>query len=490
MPAAKPTTGRRKRTRKITAGRRAAARQSLRDELAARAVTHGRLIRGKFDIAQTTDHNSAHWAQADSLSADSAASQGIRQTIRNRARYEQANNSYCRGMTLSLANHTIGTGPRLQMLGSIPDANRQTERAWSVWSRRVRLAETLRKMRIARAVDGESFLLPITGPADADGVTLDLWAVETEQISTPDLFFGTENAIDGIEFDQYGRPKTYHLLKYHPGDLSTWSSEYTRIPADRIIHYFRATRAGQHRGLPDIAPALPLFAVLRRFTLAALGAAEIAADLAGVFYTDSPQHEPDEYAAMDSVELESRAFMTLPMGWKMNQLKAEQPPPTYGEFKAEVLNEIARCLDMPYNVAAGNSSKYNYSSGRLDWQNFFKALEIERDHINLSVVEPIFQWWLAEYLATRSGIRPSDLDLSRYPHEWHWDGIEHVDPAKEAIAQGKRLKNQTTTLSYEYARQGRDWETALRQRAREIALQRELGLIDDPAAKPEPQPTG
>ena len=36
-------------------------------------------------------------------------------------------------------------------------------------------------------------------------------------------------------------------------------------------------------------------------------------------------------------------------------------------FKHEILNEIARCVNMCYNVAVGNSSGYNYGSGRLDW---------------------------------------------------------------------------------------------------------------------------
>ena len=61
-------------------------------------------------------------------------------------------------------------------------------------------------------------------------------------------------------------------------------------------------------------------------------------------------------------------------------------------------------------------------------------------------------------------------------HQWFWDGQEHVDPAKEANAQATRLSSHTTTLAYEYARQGRDWENALRQRAKELALMRELGL--------------
>jgi capsid protein len=75
-------------------------------------------------------------------------------------------------------------------------------------------------------------------------------------------------------------------------------------------------------------------------------------------------------------------------------------------------------------------------------------------------------------------------DLS---HQWFWDGHEHVDPLKEANAQATRLTNHTTTLANEYARQGRDWEAELRQRAKEKQLMDELGLTAADAQPATPQ---
>ena len=85
------------------------------------------LVRAKFDAAQTTPDNRKHWANADHLSADAAATPDVRRTLRNRARYEVANNSYARGIVLTLANDVIGTGPRLQMLADSAKANRTIE---------------------------------------------------------------------------------------------------------------------------------------------------------------------------------------------------------------------------------------------------------------------------------------------------------------------------------------------------------------------------
>ena len=77
-----------------------------------------------------------------------------------------------------------------------------------------------------------------------------------------------------------------------------------------------------------------------------------------------------------------------------------------------------------------------------------------------------------------------------YSIGWFWDGFEHVDPAKEASAQEKRLANKTTSLATEYARTGRDWEEELRQIARERELMTELGLepTQDVLQDKTPQP--
>jgi hypothetical protein len=53
-------------------------------------------------------------------------------------------------------------------------------------------------------------------------------------------------------------------------------------------------------------------------------------------------------------------------------------------------------------------------------------------------------------------------------------------------SQAQRLASHTTTLATEYARQGKDWETELRQRAKEIALMKELGLSLAQAAPQAP----
>jgi len=426
----------------------------------------------------TTEDNRRHWAAADGLSARAANSAEVRRILRNRARYEVANNSYARGIVLTLANDCVGTGPRLQMLTPNAEANRRIEQEFSMWAKAVGLAEKLRTMRMARAQDGEAFAILTSNPRLPTPVKLDLRLVEADQVTTPDLSALGGNAVDGIVFDAFGNPVEYHVLRDHPGDaLLAGGLQYDRVSAEAVVHWFRADRPGQVRGIPDIMPALPLFAQLRRFTLAVIAAAETAADFAGILYTDAPPGgEADAAEPFEPIELEQRALVTMPGGWKMSQLQAEQPSTTYAEFKREILNEISRCLNMPFNIAAGNSSGYNYASGRLDHQTYYKSLRVEQAHLEAVVLDRVLAAWLDEAVLIPD-LRPEDLGpMPEWPHQWFWDGQEHVDPAKEAAAQAARLAGHTTTLAYEYARQGRDWEEALLQRAKELALMRELGL--------------
>ena len=434
-------------------------------------------VRARFDAAQTTKDNAKHWAAAEFLSADAEADPAVRKILRTRARYEVQNNSYARGIVSTLANDTVGTGPRLQMLLDGEDLNHEIEHDFSVWAKRVRLAGKLRTIRMARCQDGEAFVFLGQNPRLKTVVKLDLQLIEADRV-TDDEFERDPNSVDGIVFDRFGNPLSYKVMKSHPGGRDSFGTDSMTVKAENIIHVFRQDRPEQHRGIPEVTSALPLFAHLRRFTLAVVSAAEAAADFAGVLYTDAPANgEADAVEAMDSIQLERNMLLTMPGGWKMAQVDPKQPVTTYGEFKREILNEIARCLNIPFNIAAGNSSGYNYASGRLDHQTYYKSLKVDRSYIEDVVLDRILEAWLAEWRL----VRRKQIDACDCRHVWFWDGQEHVDPQKEANAQSVRLQSRTTTLAAEYARQGKDWETELKQIAKEQSLMKELGIAPEEA---------
>ena len=444
-------------------------------------------VRAKYDAAESGEDR-RHWSNADAFSADAALSPMVRRTIRNRARYERANNSWLAGISGSVAASLIGTGPRLQLDTGSAEIDRMVERAFFDWGWQIDLPAKLRTMREALVVDGEAFAMMISNPR-LPGVQLDLRLVEAEMVSTPVNVASPSvtpdgSIVDGLEFDQIGNVIAFQVLSYHPGaNYHVDSLTYQRVPANQMIHWFRQQRPGQHRGVPEVAPALRLFGQLRRYTEAVIAAAETAADFAAFLHSNSPAAEVDEVDAFAEMPIEKRAMVTLPEGWDISQLKAEQPTTQYPAFVKQILNEIARCLQIPFNVAALNSSEYNYASSRMDWQIAGMHERVDRDQIERVMLDRVFAAWVNE--ASLAGVLPDGLPpFSEWNWAWQWDGKDHVDPAKEANAAETRLKTNTTTLAAEFAKQGKQWDVELRQRAAEIALQKELGIYTDPAGSP------
>ena len=147
-------------------------------------------------------------------------------------------------------------------------------------------------------------------------------------------------------------------------------------------------------------------------------------------------------------------------------------------FKRELLNEISRCLNLPFNIAALDSSSYNYASGRMDHQVYAMTVRVLRDDLERVMLDRVLAAWVNE--AALAGYLPEGLPpFSEWDWAWQWDGKEHVDPGKEANAAETRLRTHTTTLANEYAKQGKQWDVELKQRAVEVAMMKELGLFVD-----------
>lgn len=186
---------------------------------------------------------------------------------------------------------------------------------------------------------------------------------------------------------------------------------------------------------------------------------------------------------MDALELERNMMLTVPAGWKMAQLDAKQPTANHAEFVKIILSEIARCAVSTYGSVSGDFSGHNYASGRLDNQLYHKSVLVDRAFWESEVLNQIFAMWFREY----SLVNPTG-EFRTPRHTWFWDGFVHVDPTKEANAQQIRLANHTTTLAAECAKDGRDYMSVLRQRAKEIKLMREYG-IPVPGEQIASQPT-
>ncbi len=419
-----------------------------------------RMVRARYDAAQDSNETKNIWSAADVLDADAANSLAVRTKLRKRSRYERGNNGHNSGILRTQANYVIGTGPKLQMLTGSTGFNSMVESAWCRWSKAVNLSHKLRTMCRAKTGDGEAFALVSDNPNCIDVVKLDIRLIECDQVTAPTMKADGENYVDGIRFDEFGNPISYDILKRHPGANWYWtgigSREHDTFDARYVCHWFGGDeRPGQHRGVPELTPTLNLFATGRRYREAVVAAAETAADFAAMVEMGVPAEGPDELAGFSTLPIDKRTFTVLPAGAKGSQMKAEQPATTYDSFTRSMICEEARPLNMPYNIAACDSSGYSYSGGQLDHQTYFQSLDVERQDCEAAVLEKIFSLWFAFAAEAYKW----DVDYSPAPsHGWAWAGKPHSDPTKIADSRKTRLSCGDAAPSEFAAEDGIDFE--------------------------------
>jgi len=474
--------------------------------------------RSGIDAAADSRHHENHWANASDQDA-SALLEGNLATVRKRAIYELSNNGYAAGIAGTLANWVVGTGPRLQMESDDSGFGDRVEDAFGEWATST-YCDVERKLTLADMIDlgvrqlctcGEMAIVEESDPDSPLPVQYCLHFIEPHRLDDPLGLLGADGVQNGIKRDERGRPLEYYVAKVHPGSSLNLAKigDYTVVPAERMIHVFRLDRAGQDRGWPWLMPSLPVFASLRRWTLACIRAAETAADVAMFMQTTSEQIEHEAAESADVFDIEMASMVTLPAGWTASQMKAEHPPSMYGDVKRELIGEAARPIHMPLNIALANSQDYNYASGRLDHQSFFRFVRYVEWWLSIHVCNRVFASWLneairipgylgrasgrlgrpavrmltAEKAAAEKGVLPrARVTYGRAPRDgrpqdvatWYWPGFKHVDPQKEANAQETRLGDGTANLIDEMAEEGKDWDRHLVKRARVAKRVREL----------------
>ena len=123
-------------------------------------------------------------------------------------------------------------------------------------------------------------------------------------------------------------------------------------------------------------------------------------------------------------------------------MAAEHPTSTIEMFDKCLVAEMARCMQMPFNRAAGNSSGFTFASGKLDRDDYLETIEVEQFDLGTSVLDRVFHWWVRE-AAFATGVLPIGLSEQlrngllkpgTISKSWHFDRKRETDPSKQANA--------------------------------------------------------
>lgn len=451
-----------------------------------------------------------------------------RETLNARARDLSRNSGWAKSALARKTDNVIGVGLRLS---SKPDfaalgidskaailLGKELETKWRGFAedpdfyldatRQDNFNGLIRKAYTHWTTDGEVLVLPLyktDKPSGKYKTTFQI--VDPDRLCNPNRTYDTDTLRAGIEFDTYGAPIAYHILKAHPSDFlftgaetQTWERIERETPwgRRRVIHAFRKDRADLSRGISSFATVIEKLKMIDRYDQAELNAALLNASLAA--FIESPmdpemllealeddklgayQKDRKEFHDDRKIQIGGTRITALYPGEKVNMANAARPAAQFADFERACLRYVAAGFGITYEQLTMDWSQVNYSSARAALMEIWKSLLADRQEFIDKVASQLYILWLEEAFDrgldnVTSGMPDFNTHKAAYGRcKWIGQGRGYIDPEKEIRASMMRIELGISTYEDECAEQGKDWEEVFHQQQREFELRKSLGL--------------
>ena len=309
-----------------------------------------------------------------------------------------------------------------------------------------------------------------------DGEDLKLQSVEADRIGSPYDRTDTDKYIGGINVDDYGRPISYTIF------TRTINNQYVSpidISAKEFIHLFDAARLDEYRGRSAFATALNATRDLQEAIKAEVQAIKYASYQSGIITSESGAADPNDYfsrgnsndqgqaARLQSLDPGSVNYLSA--GEKMEMFKSDRPTGAFGEFIRLIQAHICMAVGLPYGFAfdadkSGPMARMESAMAErtfLRWRGLLEGQFLNRIK-NVILLDA----------AARGLIPDSEYLLDG---RWCWPAKVSIDYGREASADISLWKAGLKTAGQIYSDMGEDYEEALRARAKEANMIKELG---------------
>lgn len=343
----------------------------------------------------------------------------------------------------------------------------------------------------------------------------------------------------GIEYDSNGAPVAYwissrakndQLARNKRHERLTWTRypKWGRDGRIRIFHAFDPTRAEQSRGISPLAATMRAAKMIDKVADATLQSALLQTLFALVVKSNSSWKDLIEVLGVgketDGLKTVKEYMKTRSAFYKTNPPKvsgtsgaraihllpdetmeltsSKAANPDIGGFLDAMRQEVARGSGMSMDAFTGDYSKTNLSAARIGSSDMVAVQKGRRARL----LDPFLSWVLEHFVEELFVRKPEALpvQISFYDHRdaltnctWIGAPAADPDPEKTAKAADKRLSAGYSTMKYECAILGLDYEEVIEQQALEASLREEHGLleaakkeVDSQQPTPEPKENG
>jgi len=453
--------------------------------------------------------------QSESRSPNSAIYSDVSK-LREHVRQLEQNNGHVSGPIKRNVRNVVGKGIRFQSAITADDSGRRLEfpkinekdaeiiaymfeKQFAVWQKQAdkRLLHSFYEQQgLAEGAlmrDGECLVIGRESKRRGRIIPYCLEVLEADRLTTPPSEINNPKIRHGIEYDEEGVPKTYYLLKVHPGEtlsLAGLRSDFEEVPAyfkspgdgtlRKVMHLFNPLRPEQSRGFSEFAAGLKDLHDMDRYMDAEKLAALEDACMTGIVKTNDPQgfqsaytdpntDRPEGYERIN--EFAPNMMHYLMPNEEFDLHKPNRPNDQFETFINQLMRGPSNALDMPPEVFSQNWQGMNYSNARTVLLNFYAACAMRQWYLVNHLCIPVWEN-VGTRLIIRGKVRARGFDRRKddfLKSDWipavfrKW-----IDPKKEAEGITTDLNNMVEILPDVLAERGKDFDAHIEKKARSL----------------------
>ena len=438
--------------------------------------TAKKFIRSFYEGGKVTKANQDFW---NATSPFESTAESDRYIMMGRARWLKANNPIMANIDGAILDNVVGRGIGFQNKTSNKRLNKITELKFEKWastpsrcshSNHVNFYDMTRLILEGRMVDGEIFIYKHHTP---DGLKIQLLEADS-------LF---DDLYGGIVYNDDGSPKEYRFKKLNKDGLSYSTSDYIAVKSDRIIHYYRAERATQRRGVSEYKRSILSIKNFSAYQDATIKSARARANIAYSVEIDGNTKRFGGDVDEDGKKLQSvNGIMVyyLNKGEKINQHAPDAGSADYKTFTETVVRMIATGRRVSYELAFKDYQHVNFASSRASLIQDNYHFDEEFSHLSRYVVLPLIREWFELEIA----LGRINVNFAMYkkneekyfaprliPPQRAW-----VDPLKDILSIEKEISLNLTTQTDVAMARGKDFDEIVQKKAEEKKKLEDLGL--------------
>ena len=400
--------------------------------------------------------------------------------LMKRARDLAENVGLVRSILMKFASHTAAN-ISYQARTENPEVNTEVEAYWAEWWDKCDIStrhtgSTLMQVAMMSMLRDGDFLFVLV--RDKDG-NLKIQGIEADRLGDPFKVYTSLDLIGGIHIDRdSGAPTAYDIYNRSIGDFYTYQAT---ISSSQAFHLFDPLRIDQYRGVSAfhtaINDATDIHDIINFEKVAAKNASSQAgivkrnnnnaSDLSNLTNDEDLNGNTIKLEAIESGKisyLEPGEDIVFPDG-------PSRPSGAFAEFHKILLRNICLGVGIPYSFAVDPSSMSG-PTARLEMQQAGRTFRRYQKLLDDKVLRPIKNIVIADAVAR--GLIENNSGSRTTKGIFNFGANVSIDLGRESASAISEFKTGLRTAADIYAERGQDFESAMRQRAIEAKLIKDL----------------